>query len=318
MNSNPTAVIIANLGAPSNLDEVRPFLRNLFSDPDIFQFPCGKIGLSFFTWLISTLRSLKSKKYYTLAGGGSPLRELTAKQAEKLQKSLSKCGEFTVYSAQRYWHPFISEVTNIMNTQSFDKIILLPLYPQYSTTSTQSIFNEWNRHADGLVQPVFIRNFYDTPKYINLCANMIRFYLNQFDDYSHLLFTAHSIPVSRVAEGDTYEQEINDQMNKIMLDLDENISFSLCYQGKIGRAKWLGPVFESEVDRLVKKGIQKLVVYPLSFVTENLETLYELDIQKKKYAQDKGIQDYIRIPVQNDSDEFIAVLKDIVLEAAEK
>lgn len=315
MNKSQTAVVIANLGAPSNLSEVRPFLFNLFNDPDIFQFPGGKIGQRFFAWLISTIRVSKTKSYYAAAGGGSPLQKLTMLQAEKLEKILNKSGNYKVFTAQRYWQPFIFKVVQTLKQESVSKIVVLPLYPQYSTTSTQSIFNEWKRHSNGLPPAEFIHNFYHHSGFIKICAEMIKPKLQGFDKTSHLLFTAHSIPFARIKAGDPYENEINDQIEKITSVLNEKVSNSLCYQSKVGRARWLEPSFETEVDRLVRLGIKNLVVFPLSFVTENLETLYELDVQKKDYALSHGIKGYFRIPVHNDNDEFIEVLKTLVLEA---
>ncbi|PJA51897.1 MAG: ferrochelatase [Candidatus Marinimicrobia bacterium CG_4_9_14_3_um_filter_48_9] len=309
------AVIVANLGAPSNLSEVRPFLKQLFADPDIFNFPFGKLGQAFFSSMIATLRAPKSKKYYAAIGGGSPLHENTVAQALKLEKMLNEKGDFTVFTAQRYWHPFFEEIAAEVRQGNFDDIILVPMYPHYSTTTTLSIVNEWKRVSGDLPEPIVIERFYAEPGYVKACANQIRATLSKFHKPPHILFSAHSIPVSRVKAGDPYEKEINANMELIMDELRRVYNYSLCYQSKVGPVEWLGPEIQDALDGLVKnKGVTNVLVFPIAFVSEHVETLYELDIQTREYAKKIGIKQFERADTVQDLNEFIAVLKKLILE----
>lgn len=311
------AVIVANLGAPSNLSEVRPFLKQLFADPDIFDFPFGKFGQAFFSSMIATFRAPKSKKYYAAIGGGSPLHENTVAQALKLEHRLNQHGDFTVFTAQRYWHPFIAEIAEEVRQGDFDSVILVPMYPHYSTTTTLSIVNEWKRHAHDLPEPIVIERFYAEPGYVKACAGQIRTTLSKFHKPPHILFSAHSIPVSRVEAGDPYEKEINANMELIMDELKRVYNYSLCYQSKVGPVKWLGPEIQDALTDLVQKKVTSVLVFPIAFVSEHVETLYELDIQTREFAREIGIQQYERANTVQDLNAFIAVLEKLILERVE-
>ncbi len=310
--SQPVDIVLANLGAPSKLDEVQPFLKNLFNDADIFHFPFGKAGQSFFSSLISKVRAPKSRKYYQAIGGGSPLHANTIRQAEKLQTMLGSSGQYRVWVAQRYWHPFMQEISDRLRELNSSRIILIPLYPHYSTTTTLSIVNEWERVAGDLVTPSVIERFYSEPLYLDACAHQIRNCIDESGGKPHVLFSAHSIPVERVKSGDPYEKEITHNMELIMDSLNREYSYSLCYQSRVGPVKWLEPSVEQEIDRLVSLGIERVVVFPISFVSEHLETLYELDIQKRDYALSHGIKKYHRARTVEDSDDFIRLLVKLI------
>lgn len=315
MKGKRYTIVLANLGAPANLDEVRPFLKNIFNDPDIFNFPFGNIGRKTFSSLIATLRAPKSRKYYAAIGGGSPLHKNTVEQADKLKQSLSSKGDFDVKVAQRYWYPYLSDVATDLRLEGVENIILLPLYPHYSTTTTLSIKKEWRRVAPDLVNTTVIERFYDNEYYIKACTEQIKEKLKKFDEAPHILFSAHSIPVKRVEDGDPYEKEINHNVELIMQNLSKNYSYSLSYQSKVGPIKWLSPSVEKEIDRLVIEGICHLLVFPISFVSEHLETLYELDIQKRDYALKNGIEIYERANTVQTQPDFIKCLKTLVLES---
>jgi ferrochelatase len=314
MTPKKYAVVIANLGAPSKLDDVRPFLKQLFRDPDIFHFPFGKMGQKVFSSLIVMLRAPRSKKYYE-AIGGSPLHTNTLAQAEKLQSFLDKQEGFTVFVAQRYWHPLVSEVVGKIQSGDFQKIILLPLYPQYSTTTTLSFLNEWNRCAHDLSAPIVIEHFYQIDGYLNAIVRQINETLKRFEESPHILFSAHGIPVKLIANGDPYETQIKECVEMVMDRMGEAYHYSIGYQSKVGPVEWLSPSVESVLDSLVAQGIRHVLVYPISFVSENVETLYELDIQVKQYALEKGVHQYERARTVQDDDEFILSLKDLILEA---
>lgn len=315
MKPGKKGVVLANLGGPTTLEEVRPFLRNLFADPDIFRLPFGKTGQAVFSTLISTFRSPKSRKYYSAIGGGSPIHENTLSQARKLRDVLREEGEFEVFVAQRYWHPFLDEIVPDIRSQGCESIILLPLFPHYSTTTTLSIINEWKRVAGDLPVPRIIMRFYKEEGYLKACVENIEALLDRFPVTPHLLFSAHSIPVSRVVNGDPYEREITENVELIMDRVGRDYPYSLCYQSKVGPIKWLSPSFETAIDSLVEDNVRHVLVIPVSFVSEHVETLYELDIQKRKYAEARGIVQYERAFTVQDSDNFIQTLRDLVLES---
>lgn len=315
MNGKRHAVVIVNLGGPFNLGEVKPFLKKLFQDPDIFHFPFGKIGQRFFSSMVATLRAPVSKKYYAAIGGTSPLHANTVAQATKLQKFLQAQGvDFTVFTAQRYWHPSIAEAVAQIMKDMFSTVTLIPLFPQYSTTTTQSVINEWNRLAVGLPNAFIIKRFYREDGFIRACEQQIKRKLKDFNTPPHILFSAHSIPVKRVLDGDSYESEITECMELIIDRLGREYSYSLCYQSKVGPVKWLSPSIRQAIDDLISQEIRHVLVVPLSFVSEHVETLYELDIVIRNYALKNGIVQFERVSTVQDHDEFIGALKRLVLE----
>jgi len=308
-----TAVVLVNLGGPDKLDNVEPFLFNLFSDPDIFKLPFGEKGQKIFAGLISKYRAPKSAILYEEIGGRSPLHPNTLDQASALQKKLREVDDFQVHVAQRYWHPFIPEVIEKLRYESIDKIVLLPLFPQFSNTSTLSVINEWVRHGEGLVAPIIIQRFHQHPKYIAACRERIIEKLDQVTGKPHLVFSAHSIPQSRVKQGDPYQDEIEETV-ELILEEFHGYGHSLCYQSKVGPAKWLEPDIENEMKELRKRGIKNLLVFPVAFVSEHLETLQELDIKYRKVAEDLGFDQYIRANTLQAHPLFIDCLKELVLE----
>ena len=308
-----TAVVLVNLGGPDKLDNVEPFLFNLFSDPDIFKLPFGEKGQELFAGLISKYRAPKSAVLYKEIGGSSPLHPNTLEQASALQKKLREVDDFQVHVAQRYWHPFIPEVIEKLSYESFDKIVLLPLFPQYSNTTTLSVINEWVRHGEGLIAPIIIQRFHQHPKYIEACKERITEKLDQVSGKPHLLFSAHSIPKSRVKQGDPYQDEIEETV-ELILENFHGYGHSLCYQSKVGPVKWLEPNIKDELKELRKRGIKNLLVFPVAFVSEHLETLQELDIKYRKVAEDLGFNQYIRANTVQAHPLFIDCLKDLVLE----
>jgi len=309
-----TAVILANLGAPSQLDEVRPFLKQLFSDTDIFRFPFGKLGQSFFSSMIATLRAPKSRKFYKAIGGGSPLAANTVAQADALRDRLQDIPDIKVWTAQRYWHPFISEVADQLLSEAVERIIIIPMFPHYSTTTTLSIINEWKRRGRDLPVPIVIERFFEKPEYSQACADRIEESLQSFKVSPHILFSAHSIPQSRVEAGDTYLNEIRENMAQIMDKLPGDLSHSLAFQSKVGPVKWVGPPLDKELEHLINEGVEQILVYPISFVSEHVETLFELDIEFAEKARKLGFKHFVRASTVKTSDKFINVLEKLVRE----
>ncbi len=306
-----TGVILMNMGGPDSLEAVEPFLYNLFSDHDIIQIP--KIIQKPVAFLISKLRAKSTRKYYEAMGGKSPQKEQTLKQAKALQKVLGD--RYKVVVAMRYWHPFTYEALSELFQENIKKIILLPLYPQYSTTTTGSSFNEFYRVYNSFKKdiPVLkIESFHNHPTYIKAMVENIKDFLPSYKDY-YFLFSAHSLPVKIIEKGDPYQKQVEETVRLIMEYFPEN-QYSIAYQSKIGPVKWLEPMTDEMIERLYKEGIRNLAVIPVSFVSEHSETLYELDIQYGELARELGYTSYVRIPTLKDHPLFIQALKELVLE----
>ncbi len=303
-------IVLLNMGGPDSLDAVEPFLYNLFSDHDIIQIP--RLIQKPVAFLVSKLRSKSTKKYYQAIGGKSPQKEQTLEQAKALQKSLGE--RYKVVVAMRYWHPFTEEALKELFKDEIEKIILLPLYPQYSSTTTGSSFNEFDRVFKEFkkeIPVVKVKEYYNHPLYIKAMVENIKEYLPEYKDY-HFLFSAHSLPVRVIEKGDPYKNQTEETVKQIMEYFPDN-EYSLAYQSKVGPVKWLEPMTDEMIKELAEKGVKKLAVIPVSFVSEHSETLYELDIQYGELAKEADIEDYKRIPTLKIYPVFIEALKDIVL-----
>jgi len=306
-----TGVILLNMGGPDSLDAVQPFLYNLFSDHDIIQIP--RFIQKPVAWIISKTRAKSTKKYYELMGGKSPQKEQTIQQAEELQKKLGE--NYKVVVAMRYWHPFTEEALKKLFEEDIEKIILLPLYPQYSETTTGSSFNEFYRvfkKFNKNIPVIEIKHYSDHPVYIKAMVENIKQNLPDYEKY-YFLFSAHSLPEKIIKKGDPYQKQVKKTVQLIMKHFKN--PYSLAYQSKIGPVKWIEPFTDEEIIQLSKKGIKKLAVIPVAFVSEHSETLYELDIEYKSLAIKRGIESYVRIPTLKSHPTFITALKNIVQEA---
>lgn len=305
------AVVLMNLGGPDSLDAVQPFLENLFSDPDIFKIPIVQKPLA---KLIAKKRAPKVIEEYKLIGGKSPIGYWTEIQRKKLEEKLNDSGKsFEVFVAMRYWKPFTKDVAEQILKTDYEKIFLLPLYPQYSISTTGSSVNEWKRHfRKENANVVLIENYYKNEKYIDAVIERINQALDKFIDKSkvYLLFSAHGIPVSYVKKGDPYQKQIEETVELVINRGRFTNLYSLAYQSKVGPMKWLEPSTEKEIKRLIHLGYKNLLVIPIAFVSDHIETLYELDIEYRKVAEENGIENYIVSTGLNDSDLFIEALKE--------
>ena len=214
-NSDKIAVILLNLGAPESMDDVKPFLLNLFNDPDIIDLPMGKIFRPILAWNITRKRLPESTQIYEKIGGGSPLRRLSQKQADALESQLNENGDFKVYIAMRYWHPFTETAVEELIAEGIKKVILLPLYPQYSITSTGSSLHEFERvikrRKDTDIEFRLIHDYHDFSSYIDALIERILEGIEKFNgvgDDLHLLFSAHGVPLSVIEKGDPYEKQV--------------------------------------------------------------------------------------------------------------
>ncbi|QDZ39738.1 ferrochelatase [Euhalothece natronophila Z-M001] len=313
-------VLLLNLGGPDELEDVRPFLYNLFSDPEIIRLPIPWLQKPL-AWFISTARSRKSQENYKEIGGGSPLRRITEQQAEALKTKLEAEGhQAQVYVGMRYWHPFTEEAVVRIKRDKPQKLVILPLYPQFSISTSGSSFRVLERiwHEDPVLQKIpytVIPSWYDEPAYLQAMANLIATELDKFEnpDQVHIFFSAHGVPLSYVEEaGDPYQYEIEECTRLIMETLNRPNDHTLAYQSRVGPVEWLKPYTEEAIVELGEKGIKQLLVIPISFVSEHIETLQEIDIEYRELAYESGIENFQRVPALNTDSTFIQALTNCV------
>lgn len=316
-------VLLLNLGGPDQLEDVRPFLFNLFSDPEIIRLPFPWLQRPL-AWFISSMRFKKSQENYRLIGGGSPLRRITEEQAQALQAQLQQKGEEAqVYIGMRYWHPFTEEAIARIKRDRIERLVILPLYPQFSISTSGSSFRLLERlwAEDPVLQRIdytVIPSWYDRAGYLRAMADLIAQELDQFHnpDQVHVFFSAHGVPVSYVEEaGDPYQQEIEACTALIMKTLNRPNPYTLAYQSRVGPVEWLQPYTENALEELANEGIKDLVVVPISFVSEHIETLQEIDMEYRELAEEFGIENFHRVPALNTHPIFIADLADMVVES---
>jgi protoporphyrin/coproporphyrin ferrochelatase len=316
-------VLLLNLGGPDKLADVRPFLYNLFSDPEIIRLPSPLLQAPM-AWLISSLRSQKSQENYKKIGGGSPLRRITEAQAQALKAQLHQDGhEVNVYIGMRYWHPFTEEAIAQIKRDKIEELVILPLYPQFSISTSGSSFRLLERiwKADPDLQKIkytVVPSWYTNPGYLEAMANLIAQKIDQVPHPSqaHVFFSAHGVPVSYVEEaGDPYQQEIEACVALIMSKLNRPNQHTLAYQSRVGPVEWLKPYTDQEIEALAHQGVKELVVVPVSFVSEHIETLEEIDMEYRELAEKAGIETFARVPALDTDVTFIKALSDLVLQA---
>lgn len=320
-------VLLLNLGGPDALSAVRPFLYNLFSDREII-----RLGPPFLqkplAWLISSLRAGKTKAAYTLIGGRSPIREITDAQARALDKALNESritnhqSPISVFVGMRYWHPLLEDVIRNIHEQGVRKLVVLSLYPQYSVATTGSSLSYLNTilSSYSLIRTHHILSWYDHPRYIDALAEKIEKGLAIFCSSSpaeivpgdvHLLFSAHSLPKKFVDEGDPYVDHIMATLRAVTSRFSN--PWKLSYQSKSGPVAWLEPSTEQMLEEMASQGVKNLLAVPISFVSDHIETLYEIDMLYRDMAAGFGMR-LERAESLNLSRTFISALKDIILQ----
>src|SRR3990167_7659548 len=316
------AVVLCNLGGPDSLESVRPFLFNLFSDPDIFRLPLGFLTQRPFAALFAWRRAPEATHGYAAIGGKSPILEYTRAQAEALQKALGK--NFDVHVCMRYWHPLTDAVVAMLKQNNYARVILLPLYPQYSITTTGSAYNEFQRQCQRQhYQPsvTLVRQWYDQPDYQGAIVEMLRAELKKFPDPDpariELLFSAHGLPRKIVDAGDPYERQIRATFDAVRAELNWP-HVTLCYQSRVGPLEWLRPYTDDVIRAKAAAGAKQMLVYPIAFVSDHVETLYELGITYAELARKCGIAHYRVVPALNSHPRFIAAQKSLVLNSEEQ
>jgi ferrochelatase len=312
-----TAIILFNLGGPDSPDSVRPFLYNLFADKAIIRLP-GPFRQAL-AWLIASRRAKVASEIYAKIGGKSPILEQTQAQAAALDAVLG--ADWKCFVAMRYWHPFIAEAFAEMAAWRPDRIVLLPLYPHFSTTTTASALTEWRRCAASsrFGAPTATICCYPLEKgLIEAQAKAIEAGLDKVTGKTRVLFSAHGLPERIVAAGDPYPLLVEKNARAIVAKLDrKELDWQISYQSRVGRLAWIGPGTDAEIERAGSEGVA-LVVSPIAFVSEHSETLVELDIDYAKLARAAGVPHYVRAPTPGTDPTFIAGLARLVQAAAER
>ncbi len=308
-------VVFFQLGGPDSLEAVGPFLYNLFCDPDIIPLPFGGLLRKLLARYIVWRRVDHVRHAYEEIGGRSPIGLLTEQQARALERALAPHADARVVIAMRYWHPFTSEAIAQLSDFPYDELVLLPLYPQYSFATTGSSLHEWKRSFQPDARPVrLVEHFFIHPKYIAALAEKISLSLTHFDapEKATLLFSAHGLPVSFIERGDPYQKHVEETVCLVMAKGKWANRHMLCYQSKVGRQRWLEPSLLDTLKTCAASGQRHLLVCPVAFVTEHIETLHEINIEAREEAERLGIEQFEMVPSLNDSPLFIAALADLV------
>lgn len=306
-------VILLNMGGPEKPEDVRPFLYNLFSDRDII-----RLGPKFMqkplAWYISRKRAPISLKTYEKIGGGSPLIRITNEQALALENELADCGDFSVVTAMRYWQPTAAHALDKLAKQSISKIVALPLYPHYSCATSGSSLADLHRaaaKAKNEFQITEIHGWPDNPLYIKCLAQNIQAGVAKFPAGNvEVVYSAHSLPVSFIEEGDPYRDHLQTTIEKI--EAITGVMGRLCYQSRSGPVEWLSPSTPEMIETLAAEGCKNILMVPISFVSDHVETLYEIDMLYREMASDKGIR-CLSCTSLNTQPLFIQSLKELVL-----
>ena len=314
----PVAVVLLQLGGPSSLDEVQPFLENMFRDPELFNLPLPARAQDWLAERLSRWRAKQARPLYASIGGRSPIGETTACQARLLERELNRSMPSRVFVAMRYSTPSANAAIEAVSAANCQRVILLPLYPQYSTATTGSSVREWQRCAarEGLNLPTATIDSYSThPSYIaavkeRVCAALARF---SPESNPHVLFSAHGLPRKLVLQGDPYQSQIEETVREVVRECALQAPYTLCYQSRIGPQRWLKPSLMETLRRLGRSGCQAVLVVPISFVSDHLETLSEINIEAREQAASLGIRHFETTTGLNDSPTFIQALAELVL-----
>lgn len=315
-------VLLLNLGGPETLEDVRPFLYNLFSDPDIIRI--GNDALrKMLAWTIATARQRKSRALYRRIGGGSPLRRITEGQAAALESALAARGTpARVYVGMRCWKPSIDEAVDRIRRDGVRRLLLLPLFPQYSETTTGSCFRHFReldaRYGLGEAMEISsVKEWFGEPLYLGAMAELIRAGLGRFPagarDGVHLLYSAHSLPARYVREGDPYLDQTRECVDLVNRRLGTGNPSTLAFQSKVGPVEWLGPDTRDVLGDLARQGVRRVLAVPVSFVSDHIETLEEIDIEYRELAAGLGIAEFHRADAPNLHPRFIEALAAVVL-----
>lgn len=314
-----TAIVLFNLGGPDTLEAVQPFLFNLFNDGAIIALP------TLIRWavakMISRRRAPVAREIYRKMGGGSPLLPNTEAQAQALEAALRDFGSVKAFIAMRYWAPFSDEAAAAVKSWHAERIVLLPLYPQFSTTTTASSWTAWRRAAARVklqVPTTLVCCYPRQAGFVGAVAELVSAGLEQAEQIGktrarpRVLFSAHGLPQTVVAGGDPYQWQVEQTCAAVIEALgDRVLDWHVCYQSRVGPLQWIGPSTEKEIERAARERVP-VVVVPIAFVSEHSETLVELDIEYEGLARRVGVPGYIRVPTVSISPHFIGGLATLV------
>jgi ferrochelatase len=313
----PIGLVVLNMGGPDSLSAVRPFLYQLFSDRDLIQLPAGALLQKPFAALISMLRAPKVRLNYAQIGGKSPQLMWTTRQVEGVARELGP--HVRPYVAMRYWVPRAAETVKQMRADGIDRAVVLSLYPHYTGATTGSSLNDFARavqkYHPGLRYTV-IREWYDWPGYLDALANRVREGLSMFHemvrDEVTILFSAHALPQKFIDRGDPYLAHVQETVKGVMTRVGERQPWALAFQSRSGPVQWMEPDTVDEIDRLATAGGPGVLIVPVSFVSDHIETLQEIDFEYRLHAEKVGLPRFERAPSLNDNDDFIKALAELV------
>lgn len=313
-------VVVAQLGGPRDTNEVEPFIRAIFADPDLVPIPGPPAVSRVFGWLVAKARGPFVRRNYRLIGGGSPILDITTHQARALEDELRARGtDATVAVAMRYTRPDTYDAVRRLVRAGADRIVLLPLYPQFSLATTGSSERELRRvmaELDVELPLAVVRTWYDHPAYLDLQTTLVNEALARLSDsdreHTAVLFSAHGLPEKVVAKGDPYPQETAATVAGVVERVDGPVDARIGYQSRTGPIRWIGPGTDEVLDDLARAGYDSVLMVPISFVSDHIETLYEVDLLFRDHAEQAGIVHYHRTEMMNDRPEVGPMLADVV------
>lgn len=322
--SEKLGIVLLNLGGPDSSAAVEPFLFNLFCDPDIIDFPLSLLFRKRLAKFISSRRAPSIIEQYNKIGGKSPIREHTEMQAKLLEEQLRAAHSLnaSVHVAMRYWRPFTEDALDAIERAGIKRVILLPLYPQYSKATTLSSLKEWERllgERKSELSFTLIESYFDFPPYVDSLVERVHQCLERFPAERragvNILFSAHGTPMKLVRQGDPYSQQISKTVEAIMERGRFEQPHHLCYQSKVGPLKWLEPSTPDTIAKLADEGVEDMLLVPVAFASDHLETLFELGIEYRREAEHAGVVQYEVTEGLNDSPKFVDALAQLVVEA---
>ncbi|MEJ2698562.1 MAG: ferrochelatase [Desulfuromonadales bacterium] len=313
---NPTAIILLNMGGPDSLEAVEPFLYNLFSDRDLIHLPLGALLQKPFARLISHFRAKKVRENYRFIGGKSPLLHWTTRQAEGIAQCLGP--SFRPAVIMRYWHPRAEETLRDLAAAGVEQAVVLSMYPHYTGATTGSSVKDFRQSAErvfpGLKYTV-IEQWFDWPGYLDALAGCIRSGLEEFHelvrDQVQILFSAHALPQKFIDRGDPYLDQVLSTVKGVMQRVGERPWF-LGFQSRSGPVRWMEPGTVEVLDRLAAEGHEAVLMVPISFVSDHIETLHEIDIEYAEHARSRGIRLFHRAPSLNERPDFLQAMAGLV------
>ncbi|MDM7924156.1 MAG: ferrochelatase [Pyrinomonadaceae bacterium] len=322
--SEKVGVVLLNLGGPDSLEAVEPFLFNLFNDPEIINFPLSFLFRKRLAKLISSKRHPRIQEQYKEIGGKSPLLELSEVQARLLEERLAAAGvDAKVYLAMRYWKPFTEDAIAAIERDGIERVVLLPLYPQFSKSTTGSSVKEWNRliaerpHLRDIKTDI-VEHYYEYPTYLDAVIDRIEQGLDRFPEHLrdevHILFSAHGTPMKLVREGDPYSGHICETVCAVRERGGWKNPHTLCFQSKVGPQKWLTPSTPKVIEELADAGTTHMLAVPIAFVSDHLETLFEIGKEFRHLASEKGVEQFEVTEGLNDSAIFADALAELVFD----